>query len=215
MEILHEDILEEYFSVTSSPKDTDVLGNLEVWVYNSDREDFPPHCHIKTSDDSIEFEVSILNWEPFRIKKPQTKTIDGWDEFDSSIKKRFFEWLGRPSTHIANNEITNKESLWTNWDQNNPTNRLENWIDKGIPNLDKDLIQLVNPTIDLRKLYKSIIGELTEIYFTEPNKRYEFHQLSPQDLLNVLNIKIDLSNNQDAIETVINAEKQVYIWSEK
>lgn len=215
MDILHEDIIEEYFSVTSSPKDTDVLGNLEIWIYNSDREEFPPHCHVKTSDGSIEFEVSILNWEPFRIKKPQTKMINGWDGIDSSIKKRFFEWLNRPSTHVGNLDLPNKLSLWINWNQNNPTNRLENWIEKNIPNFDKELIEFINPTIDLRKLYKSIIGELTEIYFNDSKKRHELHKLSPQELLNILDIKVDLGDNQEAIEQVVNAERQVYLWSEK
>lgn len=211
--ILQEDIIEEYFGVISTPKDTHILGNLEVWIYNSDREEYPPHCHVKTSDGSLEFEVSILNWKPFRLKKPETKMIDGWDEIDSSIKNSFFEWLYAPSTEIASNYRNNKEAIWANWNTNNPNNRLEKWVEYD--DIDSELKELLNPLINLKVLNKIVINKLMQIYFNDEDKRNEYHKLEPQTLIDKLNIDIVLGDNKEAVDIVKNAENNVYLWSIK
>ena len=58
-----KNLLFEYYDRVSQVQDSDVLGNWEVWIYGSDREAFPPHCHVRLKDGSFEFEVSLLNWK--------------------------------------------------------------------------------------------------------------------------------------------------------
>ena len=209
----NKEILQEYFGVINTPLDSHLLGNLEVWVYNCDREEHTPHCHVKLRDDSLEFEVSILTWQPFRLRKPEEKNLNGWDEISSDIRKTFFKWLNRNSSGRGLESLTNKEATLINWDQNNPNNRLEKWVTKDNVNIDKDVREFIYPTINLTKLSKQVIGELTQIYFVNPTERERLHKLLLQELLNTLNINIDLKGNDEAAEIVQTAENNVYIWS--
>lgn len=213
MTTIKEEILNEFFGVISTPKDTDVLGNIEVWVYNSDREKYPPHCHVRTSDGKIEFEVSILNWEPFHLKSPTNKNINGRDEINSDIKKKFFTWLNRNSKEQGYENFSNKKAIWINWNQNNPNNRLEQWSNKK-ENIDKDLIDFLNPKLDFKQLVKTIIGELSVIYSTDKSQRHELHKLSPQELLDRLDINVEINGDEELVNLIKRTEKQVYLWTE-
>lgn len=92
-------------------------------------------------------------------------------------------------------------------------NRLENWIDKK-DGIDKDLLFYLGLDINCVQLQKTVIGHLSNIYFQDKNARHELHNLSPQDLLDAIGVNIQLKDNQEAIDIVICAEKNVYIWSE-
>ena len=124
-------ILFEYFSIVSNPKKDDrVLGDLQVWVYGNDRQDFTPHCHVMTKDDSTEFEVSLIDWKVINVKRGKP-TRD--------MQKRFTKWLLSKSSRDTS--ITNKKLLYISWDGNNPNNDLADFCERHriTPN-DKDLL---------------------------------------------------------------------------
>ena len=93
--IYPNEILFEYYDRISKPQDSDVLGNWQVWIYGSDREAFPPHCHVRLPKKHLEFEVSLLNWEVINIK--HSGLNNSWDSIGRDIRTGFFEWLTRPS----------------------------------------------------------------------------------------------------------------------
>lgn len=81
-------LLFEFYDMMNHPtKDKDILGEWQIWIYGSDREAFPPHCHVRLSDGSIEFEVSLLNWEIVNIK--HSKMPNSWDSIDNKLKNLF------------------------------------------------------------------------------------------------------------------------------
>lgn len=134
----------EYYGQVSDPKkDNFILGNIQIWVYGSDRIKFTPHCHIMLADKSIEFEVDLLNFEVINVKSPKG-TNCSWNSF-SNIKKPFFKWL-----ELKNN-VTGKNiyKLYSSWDQNNPRNTLIDFIAKhNIENLNKDLFDYVKASYE-------------------------------------------------------------------
>ena len=114
----------EYYNMLSHPKDSDILGNWEVWIYGSDREVYTPHCHIRTKNDSLEFEVSLLTWKVIAIKN--SKLTSSWKSIDSKLKKAFFEWLDRPS--VQDPSKSNEFYMYHFWDDTNPKSPLETWV---------------------------------------------------------------------------------------
>ena len=203
-----KNLLFEYYDRVSQVQDSDVLGNWEVWIYGSDREAFPPHCHVRLKDGSFEFEVSLLNWKVINIK--HSDIPNSWDSIGREVKKGFFEWLNRESKQVVT--LTNKQFLYIFWDGANASNPLSNWVDKK-EDIDGDLLSFLDKSIDVDKLRKQVIGSLFEIYSVDENTRNELHKLTPQDLLKAIGITIDIGSNQDAIEAVKTAEKNVYIWT--
>ena len=202
----------EYYDMLSHPKDSDILGNWEVWVYGSDREAYTPHCHIRTKNGSLEFEVSLLTWEVINIKN--SKLPNSWVSIDRKLKKAFFEWLDRPS--VQDPSKSNKFYMYRFWDGANPKNPLEKWVDSKKNNIDKDLVKYINPPkvyIDLWKLHSQITSKLTPIYMKDRDRRYELHQHSPSDLLKILDIDVDIDGNKEAEEMVAMAENEVYVWT--
>ena len=127
-------ILFEYFSIVSNPrKDGILLGNLQVWVYGDDRQNFTPHCHIMTMDKTTEFEVSLIDWSLVNIKRG-IPTRD--------MRKRFDKWLSAKSSKGV--DATNKQMLFISWDGNNPNNDLATFCEKNkIEPTDKDLAQYI------------------------------------------------------------------------
>ena len=127
-------ILFEYFSVVSNPrKDVNVLGDLQVWVYGNDRQDFTPHCHVMTMDKSTEFEVSIIDWKVVNVKQG-IPTRD--------MQKRFNKWLISKSSRGV--DATNKKMLFISWDGNNPNNELASFCEKhNIIPQDEELLKYI------------------------------------------------------------------------
>ena len=127
-------ILFEYFSVVSNPrKDVNILGNLQIWVYGNDRQDFTPHCHVMTVDKSTEFEVSLLDWNIINVKQGNP-TRD--------MQKRFHQWLISKSTRGV--DATNKKMLFISWDGNNPNNELGSFCERhNITPQDEELLEYI------------------------------------------------------------------------
>ena len=138
--IEQQGILFEYYSQASSPKyDTNILGNIQIWVYGNDRQNFTPHCHVMFADKSVEFDVSLLDWNVINIKYPNNRTCD-WSSFNE-FKKPFFVWLER----INRLKMKNKIKLFMLWDANNPNNTLSDFIERNNINInDEDLIEYVD-----------------------------------------------------------------------
>ena len=132
-------ILFEYYSQASSPKyDSHILGNIQIWVYGNDRQNFTPHCHVMLADKSIEFEVSLLDWEIINVKRPNNISCD-WSSFNE-FKKPFFAWIER----INRLKMKNKIMLFMLWDINNPNNTLSDFIERNNINIiDEDLIEYI------------------------------------------------------------------------
>lgn len=127
-------VLFEYYIQASNPKkDTEILGDLQVWVYGDDRNGFTPHCHVMTIDKSTEFEVSLIDWKVINVKQgiPTKK-----------MQKKFMEWLNLKCSR--NTLITNKNFLHMTWDGANQFNTLTDFCSKHniIPN-DKDLLKYI------------------------------------------------------------------------
>jgi hypothetical protein len=123
-------ILFEYYIQASNPKkDTEILGDLQVWVYGDDRNGFTPHCHVMTIDKSTEFEVSLIDWKVINVKQG-TPT--------KKMQKRFMEWLD--SINSRGQLVTNRQFLYMTWDGANQFNDLADFCEKHniIPN-DEDL----------------------------------------------------------------------------
>ena len=198
-----KNLLFEYYNRISKPQDSDILGDWEVWVYGSDREAFPPHCHVRLKDDSFEFEVSLLNWEVINIKN--SKLANNWDSIDRRVKEAFFTWLNR----IAKKQggLINKIVLYNYWNDANVQNPLEKWVDKR-EDIDKDLLQYLNNDIDAVWLHRTVIGVLSSIYYGDRDERERLHKMQPQELLSALGIEVDISGQEDAIEAVKSAEKK-------
>lgn len=129
-------LLFEYFSQVSNPKlDSDLLGNIQVWVYGSDRQAMTPHCHVMLADRSIEFEVSLIDWHIVNEKRGSATV---------KMLKKFNEWLVSRSTRIPGGK-SNKYALFVAWDANNPNNDLEDYINKhGIEVKDDVLTDYLN-----------------------------------------------------------------------
>lgn len=201
-------MLFEYYDRVSKPKDNDVLGNWQIWVYGSDREAFPPHCHIRLPNGSVEFEVSLLNWEVINIK--HSDAPNSWDSIDKDIRKGFFEWLDRPSKERPNN--TNKENMFMFWNGANSDNPLEKWVDKK-DDIDDDLLIYLGKKIDYVRLSKDITAFLVDIYFQNAEERKRLHKLPYQELVRLAGYDMDISNDEKAIAVVTQAETNVYGWS--
>ena len=119
-------LLFEYFSQVSNPKyDTHILGNIQVWIYGDDHQDFTPHCHVMLKDKSVEFEVSLITWDIINVKRPSSLSAN-WDNF-KYFYKPFFTWLEEVSRKIG---LQNKLRLYDMWDSNNPNNHLDDFIKK-------------------------------------------------------------------------------------
>lgn len=113
-------LLFEYYEQVSNPrKDTHILGDLQVWIYGDDRNDFTPHCHVMTIDKSVEFEISLIDWRIINVKRGNP---------NGDMRKRFVEWLASDSTKFFG--IKNKNVLFAVWDGNNPNNNLLDFVEK-------------------------------------------------------------------------------------
>lgn len=123
-QIIKENSIDEYYVQVSNPKtDSYILGNLFIYIYNNDRPDMTPHCHIMTKDKSIEIEVSLLpndNYKILNVKRPKN-TPNDWSYF-SDIKDKFFKWLNEKNG--KNKELTNNEALDITWNMNNQNNKV-------------------------------------------------------------------------------------------
>jgi hypothetical protein len=118
-------VLFEYYGQVSKPKrDSHILGNIQIWIYGNDRQDFTPHCHVMYNDRSVEFEVSLLDWSIINVKRPSSTECD-WSSF-KAFKKPFFKWLN--STNAIG--TTNKQQLYFAWDSDNPSNNLEMFVNE-------------------------------------------------------------------------------------
>lgn len=112
-------LLFEYYAQVSSPRlDARILGDLQVWVYGDDRKNFTPHCHVMKSDKSVEWEVSIIDWNIINVKNG---TVTG------QMEKLFNEWLAAKST--KDKSKLNKEMVYIMWDAVNPNNDLLEFTD--------------------------------------------------------------------------------------
>ena len=138
--IEQQGILFEYYSQASSPKyDTNILGNIQIWVYGNDRQNFTPHCHVMFADKSVEFEVSLLDWNVINIKYPNNRTCD-WSSFNE-FKKPFFKWL------YSKNKfgVLNKLNIFSLWDGTNPNNQLIDFVNQNNIDIDdKELNDYIN-----------------------------------------------------------------------
>lgn len=132
-------LLFEYYIQASNPKyDNNILGNVQIWVYGNDRQDFTPNCHIMVADKSIEFEVSIIDWTIVNVKRPNNISCD-WGSF-RKIGKVFFKWL-ESKNKLG---VKNKKYLYSLWDGSNPNNTLEDFIkSNNLKILDEDLIKYI------------------------------------------------------------------------
>lgn len=201
-------LLFEYYDRISKPQDNDVLGNWQVWIYGSDREAFPPHCHVRLPKGELEFEVSLLTWEVINIKNSDLPK--SWDSISKDIRDGFFEWLTRPNK--TDPSITNKKYIYHIWDGLNTENRFEKWVKKDDKdNLDDELLDCLGWNIDYTQLSKSVTSKLCEIYFQNKEERDRLHQLRPKDLLKELGYGI--WNEDDAFAVVKQAETNAYYWS--
>jgi len=113
-------LLFEYYIQASNPKkDFKILGDLQVWVYGDDRNNFTPHCHVMTIDKETEFEVSLIDWSVLNVKSG-TPT--------RSMQKCFFDWLNSKSSRGI--DATNKKILYVSWDSTNQNNDLQDFCKK-------------------------------------------------------------------------------------
>ena len=176
--IYPKEILEEYYNRVSKPQDSDILGDWEVWVYGSDREAFPPHCHVRLKDDSLEFEVSLLNWEVINIKN--SKLPNSWDSIDRRVKEAFFTWLNRPSKRQGG--LINKIVLYNYWNDSNVQNPLEKWVDKK-EGIDKDLIGFLHEeeVISMDDLVQSLFDAIQPIYLNDFQECERLHKIAQYD----------------------------------
>ena len=133
-------LLFEYYEQISNPRgDTKILGDLQIWIYGNDRQDFTPHCHIMTKDKSTEFEVSIINWNIINVKNGKPT---------KDMKDRFFRWLNSNSTKF--NGMKNKNVLFATWDGNNPNNDLLTFMSEhSISAEDDDLAEYLDSQLKL------------------------------------------------------------------
>ena len=128
-------ILFEYYGQVSNPRgDTNILGDLQIWVYGNDRKDFTPHCHVFTRDKSIEVEISIIDWKI--IKRVKGK-------FNRKLRKAFDKWLVSKSTRDPNQ--TNKMALFIAWDSDNPNNDILSFVSRHNTRVeDEELIKYLD-----------------------------------------------------------------------
>lgn len=208
------EMLFEYYDVISHPKDVDMLGNWQVWIYGSDREKYPPHCHVRLSDGSLEFEVSLLDWSVINIK--HSNMPNSWDSIGNDIKKGFFTWLNRQS--IPHPRDTNKYYMYTFWDGANYNNKLENWVDKK-SDLDLDLIDYLNPHSipSNEEVMAAVQKALYPIYISSDvdYKKY-LHNLPPLQLIKELKLDLNIrEGNKKLINIIQTAEKMMYGWTFK
>lgn len=127
-------LLFEYYVQASNPqKDGNTLGNLEVWIYGNDRQDFTPHCHVMSHDKSVEVEISLIDLKIVNVKNC---------EFTSKMHKGFLKWLNSNSSKVKTN--TNKYMLYVYWDVNNPNNTLTDFVlGHNVDIEDKDLQEYI------------------------------------------------------------------------
>lgn len=133
-------LLFEYYIQASNPRlDFHILGNIQIWVYGDDRQNFTPHCHVMFADKSIEFEVSLLGWNIINVKQPNNRTYD-WSSFNE-FKKPFFKWL------YSKNKfgVLNKLNIFSLWDGTNPNNQLIDFVNQNNIDIDdKELKDYIN-----------------------------------------------------------------------
>ena len=131
-------LLFEYYAQVSNPNcDSRILGNLEVWVYGDDRNNFTPHCHVMLHDKSVEVEISIIDWNVVNVKN---------GKFTKKMYKSFDKWLKSENSRFDG--ISNKQALFGAWDANNPNNNLVKFIVKHDINiLDLDLKKYIKRQI--------------------------------------------------------------------
>ena len=137
--IKQQGILFEYYNQASNPKlDTKILGNIQILVYGNYGQNFTPHCHVMFADKSVEFDVSLLDWNVINIKYQNNRTCE-WSSFNE-FKKPFFAWIER----INRLKMKNKIMLFMLWDINNPNNTLSDFIERNNINIiDEDLIEYI------------------------------------------------------------------------
>ena len=130
-------LFEYYIQVSNPKKDTNILGNIQVWIYGDDRKDFTPHCHVMTSDKSTEIEVSIIDWKLVNIKRQNINL--------RKLQKPFLVWLNQTSSSFA--PYTNKEVMYRQWDATNGNNTLSQYAEEHkLKIADKDLQQYLTET---------------------------------------------------------------------
>ena len=133
-------LLFKYYIQASNPRlDSNILGNIQIWIYGDDRQNFTPHCHVMFADKSVEFEVSLLDWNIINIKYPNNRTCD-WSSFNE-FKKPFFKWL------YSKNKIgvLNKLNIFSLWDGTNPNNQLIDFVNQNNIDIDdKELKDYIN-----------------------------------------------------------------------
>ena len=207
-----KNLLFEYYNRISKPQDSDILGDWEVWVYGSDREAFPPHCHVRLKDDSFEFEVSLLNWEVINIKN--SKLANNWDSIDRRVKEAFFTWLNRPSKQKR--DIINKWFLYNSWDEANAENPLMKWVDKK-ESIDKDLIEFLHgeEAISTDDLVQSLFDAIQPIYlndFQECERLHNIVQYDPIQFAKEIKLPFNFTefNVNNKIVGIIQAHERMY-----
>ena len=98
--------------------------NAEVWVYGEGDEQGTknPHIHIKIDNGKIEFEVDIKSIKELNIWRTKRNYPKSWDGL-TKVKKAIIEWLDKPHRKI--NSITNAQYIVLMWNDNNPSNEID------------------------------------------------------------------------------------------
>lgn len=128
-------LLTEYYIQISNPKlDSAYLVGIQIQIYSNDRENFTPHCHIISSDNSTEFEVSIIDWNIINIKRGDSGKVN-------QIYRKFSTWLYKIA---KNNSKINKFRLYNSWDKQNANNSILSFLEKHeLSKVDNDLIEYI------------------------------------------------------------------------
>jgi hypothetical protein len=111
--------------------DSQILHNMDIFVYIEDRPKFTPHFHLKINDkNSVEFEVSLKDLTILKVKGLTIKESEKykyWDGFKTE-KEWLINWLKNDSSIKKYNKEKNYLILNRIWDDSNPENKLKSNI---------------------------------------------------------------------------------------
>lgn len=163
MEKHNKGLLHEYYIAANNKQDRYILKDLKIYIYNLDREQMTPHCHVKSGDGEVELEVSLLDWSIVNVKTPQGLS-NNWSNF-RDIKDRFFEWL---DVYHKKTDLLNVYWLFELWDGENPNNALEAYKDNSnINEYLKEYLQKDQYYIDKDSLQKDLYATLVPLFLNK------------------------------------------------
>lgn len=207
MEEHNKGLLHEFYITANSDRDKNILKDLKIHIYNLDRDQMTPHCHIKTKNGEIELEVSLLDWTIVNVKAPKN-TAPTWSNF-SGIKDKFFEWLNH---YHEKSDLLNSYWLFYLWDGENPDNQLKKYKDNpNNSNPLKDYLERNEMDIDLDRLQKDLYSTLVPLFLnkTAPQLDGPIQLLKNIELYRKYPVK---ETDEKAIKLIVKTYNELKTW---